>query len=77
MLKSSTKSIAIPAQVDLNQRYTIPEASAILRQSTAKTYTDIKAGNLRIIKDAARTYVPGSELIRRSTLPGQREQSAA
>ena len=69
MTKSSTKSIAVPVLIDLHQRYTIPEASAILRQSTAKTYTDIKAGNLRVIKDAARTYVPGSELVRRSTIP--------
>ena len=70
MAKSSTtKSIIVPSLIDSHQRYTIPEASAILRQSVAKTYTDIKAGNLRIIKDASRSYVPGVELIRRSTLP--------
>jgi hypothetical protein len=69
MSKSNTKSITVPALIDPHQRYTIPESSAILRQSVAKTYKDIKVGNLRIIKDAARSYVPGAELIRRSTLP--------
>ena len=45
--------------LDLNQRYTIPEANAYLRQSRAKTYQDIKDGRLPIIKDGKRTYVPG------------------
>lgn len=55
--------------VDANQRYTIDEATAYLRQSRAKTYADIKAAVVRVIKDGARTYIPGSEIIRRSTLP--------
>jgi ribosomal protein L17 len=54
--------------VDSHQRYEIPEASAYLRQSVAKTYVDIKGGKLRIIKDGARAFVPGTEIIRRSTL---------
>ena len=57
--------------LDLNQRYTIPEASAYLRQCRAKTYKDIKAGNLRIIKDARRTYVPGTAIAERSRVPDQ------
>jgi hypothetical protein len=63
------KVVTVPPLIDSNQRYPIAESSAILRQSIAKTYTDIKRGDLRIIKDGARTYIPGSELIRRSTLP--------
>ncbi len=55
--------------VDPHQRYEISEASAYLRQSVAKTYLDIKAGKLRILKDGWRSFVPGSEIIRRSTLP--------
>jgi Helix-turn-helix domain len=55
--------------LDAQQRYTIPEASELLRQSRAKTYTDITSGKIRIIKDGTRTYIPGSEIIRRSTLP--------
>lgn len=54
--------------LDPHQRYEIPEASAYLRQSVAKTYIDIKAGTLKIIKDGWRSFVPGSEIIRRSTL---------
>lgn len=55
--------------LDPQQRYEIPEASAYLRQSRSKTYDDIAAGTLRVIKDGARVYVPGTEIIARSTLP--------
>ena len=51
---------------DERLRYTVPEASALLRQSRAKTYLDIKNGKLRPIRDGARTYIPGSEIHRRS-----------
>jgi hypothetical protein len=57
--------------VDPNQRYEILEGSAYLRQSRAKTYNDIAAGILKVIKDGKRVYIPGSEIIRRSTLPQQ------
>lgn len=55
--------------VDANQRYEVPEGSIYLRQSVAKTYADIKAGRLRVIKAGWRTFIPGSEIIRVSTLP--------
>lgn len=74
-MASPKRKISPPGVVDPNQRYTVPESSATLRQSVAKTYLDIKNGRLRVIKDGTRTYVPGVELIRRSTLPA--EQSAA
>jgi hypothetical protein len=51
------------------RRYTINAASGLLSQSRAKTYLDIRAGKLAVIKDGRRTYIPGSEIIRRSTLP--------
>lgn len=54
--------------VDPNQRYEIDEAKDYLRQSRSKTYSDIASGALRVIKDGGRTYVPGSEIVRRSTL---------
>jgi excisionase family DNA binding protein len=50
------------------ERYTIDEACAYLRQSRAKTYQDIKAGRLPVLKDGARTYVPGTAIAARSTL---------
>jgi hypothetical protein len=58
----------VPA-LDLLQRYSIPEANALLRQSNAKTWTQIKTGELRTIRDGGRVYIPGSEIVRRSTLP--------
>jgi len=58
----------LPA-IDANQRYTIGEAAAYLRQSRAKTYTDMKTGALAVIKDGRRSYVPGTSIIERSTKP--------
>ena len=52
--------------LDLNQRYSIPEANAYLRQSRAKTYQDIKNGKLVVIKDGRRTYISGRQIATRS-----------
>ena len=52
--------------IDANQRYSIEEVNTYLRQSRAKTYHDINAGLIAVIKDGRRTYVPGSEIIARS-----------
>jgi hypothetical protein len=59
----------VPPPLCPMQRYSIPEANALLRQSNARTYQQIKAGELRTIRDGGRTYIPGSEIVRRSTLP--------
>lgn len=61
------KAAALPP-VDPLQRYTVDETCVYLRQSPAKTYSDIARGDLRVIKDGSRTYIPGSEIVRRSTL---------
>jgi excisionase family DNA binding protein len=53
--------------IDPQQRYTIDETCAYLRQSRAKTYQDIKAGRLPIMKDGTRSYVNGRAIISRST----------
>lgn len=53
--------------IDSNQRYTINETSAYLRQSRAKTYLDIGAGTLITIKDGRRVYITGTSIISRST----------
>ena len=63
--------------LDPNQRYTIPEGAAILRQSVAKTWRDIREGKLQAIRDGGRTYVSGTSLILRSTTPDITAQSAA
>jgi hypothetical protein len=54
--------------LDVLQRYSVPEASAYLRQSRAKTYQDIAAKVLPIIKDGRRTYVPGTAIAERSRI---------
>jgi hypothetical protein len=56
----------LPA-LDSAQRYSINEASALLRQCRAKTYQDIAADRLEAFKDGRRTYVTGRSIIARST----------
>jgi hypothetical protein len=58
--------ITPPPTVDPAQRYSIPEAAAILRQSRAQLYIDIRERRVRVIHDRSRTYVHGAELIRRA-----------
>jgi hypothetical protein len=60
--------VPLPA-LDPLQRYEIHEAGAYLRQSRAQTYKQIKRGELRVIKDGKRAYIPGSEIARKSALP--------
>lgn len=57
----------LPA-LDLNQRYTIDETSAYLRQCRARTYQQIQAGELPVIRDGRRVYVPGRAIAARSSL---------
>lgn len=66
----SKKSSAAPLPaVDPNQRYSIPEAEQYLRISRSELYLRIQRGSLRAIKDGRRTFIPGSEIVRVSTLP--------
>lgn len=55
-------AMPLPA-IDANQRYSIDEASAYLRQSREKTYRDIREGKLTAICDG-RKYISGQELIK-------------
>lgn len=61
--------ITVLPLLDLNQRYTIPEGSAYLRQSRSKTYKDIRTGALPIIRDGSRVYIPGRAIAARSAIP--------
>lgn len=63
--KSATY-LSLPA-LDVQQRYTIPEAALYLRQSVAKTYQEIAAGRIRILKSGARSYIHGEEIARVSS----------
>jgi hypothetical protein len=54
--------------LDPNQRYEIGEALAYLRTSRAHFYEKVATGQVRLIKDGRRSYVPGSELIKLSRI---------
>lgn len=56
---------------DERLRYRVEVASRFLGQSRAKTYNDLKAGTLVAIKDGARTFIPGTEIVRRSRAPSR------
>lgn len=55
--------------LDKLQRYTIPESAQYWRCSRAYVYQLIARGEIRILKDGKRSYVPGSEIARRSAVP--------
>lgn len=55
--------------LDEKQRYSMAEASRYLRKSRAALYADISSGNLQVIRDGARVYVPGSVIAEKSRLP--------
>jgi hypothetical protein len=57
------------APIDPNRRYSIPVSLEYLDICRARLYQKVKAGQIRLIKDGSRSYVPGAELIRASTLP--------
>ena len=57
------------SRLDSQQRYTIDEATAYLRQSRAKTYKDIAAGTLPSFTDGRRRYIPGDAIIARCKPP--------
>ena len=61
---------ALP-NLDLSQRYTIVEAMAYLRISRARLYAKVKAGEIEIIKDGSRSFIPGSEIAKQSALPAE------
>jgi hypothetical protein len=69
------KTLPLPT-LDSRQRYSILEASALLRQCRAKTYKDIAAELLESFKDGRRTYVTGRSILARSAPPGADHASA-
>ena len=63
----STPKAPLPP-LDPQQRYTIDESIRYLRSSRATIYRDIAQGRLLTIQEGARRYIPGSEIVRRSTV---------
>jgi excisionase family DNA binding protein len=52
--------------LDERQRYSVPEACGYLRIGRKYLYDLIAAGELPVIKDGRRTFVPGSAIAARS-----------
>lgn len=57
---------------DPRLRYPIPTAARFLGISRASLYKHIGAGDIRVLREGKRVFVPGSEIARRSQLPEQR-----
>jgi len=51
------------ACLDIRQRYAIDEAARYLRISRARLYQKIAAGEIRLLKDGRRSFVPGSAIV--------------
>jgi hypothetical protein len=66
--KAAGAALRVLPPLEPHRRYTIPDASALLSQSRAKTFADLRDGKLASIRDGRRRYIPGTEIIRRSTL---------
>ena len=58
----------ILAPLDIQQRYTVAESALYLRSSSWSVFRDIREGRLNVIREGQRTYIPGSELARRSRI---------
>jgi excisionase family DNA binding protein len=51
--------------LDLNRRYTVPEASIeYLRISRALAYIRIKDGHLKTVRDGGKVFITGAEIQR-------------
>ena len=54
--------------LDLHQRYSIQESCGYLRISRPSFYKKLKAGEIYVLKEGARVFVPGTEIARNSTI---------
>lgn len=63
-MRSTTEDYLPP--LDERQRYGIAEAAAYLRICRARVYQKLAAGELKIIKDGRRSFIPGTEIARLS-----------
>jgi hypothetical protein len=61
-----SKKLPTPsAPLDINQRYSVPEALAYLRTSR-KSFYDKIFPRITVIREGSRTFVPGCEIARLS-----------
>jgi hypothetical protein len=68
--RQTPKTLRPRPEFDPRFRYTIPETADLLRQSESRTWAAIADKKIRVIRDGGRTFVPGSEILRLSRLPG-------
>lgn len=54
---------------DERLRYRVDVAARYLYQSRATTWADVRDGRLQVIREGKRTFIPGSEIVRRSRAP--------
>jgi hypothetical protein len=54
--------------LDPLRRYTVEDAMRFLGISRFTLYADIREGRIQTIKDRSRRFVPGSEIVRRSSV---------
>jgi hypothetical protein len=57
--------------LDEKQRFTVNEAAQYLRRAASTTWLLIGRGQIRVIREGGRVFVPGSEIARLSRLPGE------
>jgi excisionase family DNA binding protein len=56
-------------KLDKLQRYSVPEALALLRTSRRSLYQLIAAGRIRPIKQGRRTFISGAQIAKLSQVP--------
>ena len=54
--------------IDRNRRYDVKTALLYLGISRFTLYADIREGRIQTIKDRKRRFIPGSEIVRRSSV---------
>ena len=54
--------------IDSNRRYDVETALRYLGISRFTLYADIREGRIQTIKDRKRRFIPGSEIVRRSSV---------
>jgi excisionase family DNA binding protein len=57
--------------VDVTRRYSVDLACAYLGIGKDRLYAKITAGEIETITDGRRRFVPGSEIVRLSTVPAK------
>lgn len=62
--------LPVPA-LDPLQRYTVPEAAALLRISRATIFKQIAEGAIGSFCEGKRRFISGAEIIRRSAPPSK------